>query len=300
MSRAALVVNPTKTGDIEKFREVAAAAFSGAGWEPPLYLETAPDDAGVAAVQRALDEGVDLVVACGGDGTVAAAASVLMNTRVPLAIVALGTGNLLARNLDLPLDTDAAFDVALTGGDRALDVGRLNGEPFVVMAGMGFDAVMLTDASDALKARLGWPAYVISALRHLRDRPVRTELRVDGAPAIRRRINGLIIGNVGRLQAGLPLLPDAEPDDGLLDVALLAPFGLFGWLHLIWAVVTRRRESRMLERFPAKNLHIKASKPMPCERDGEVIDACNDLDVAVVPGALLVRCVAVAGGADVG
>lgn len=289
MSRAALVVNPAKLPR-DNLRAVAAAAFSAAGWDAPLYFETSPDDAGAAAVRRALDEGVDVVIACGGDGTVAAAASVLINTGVPLGIVALGTGNLLARNLRLPLDPKAAFERVVAGTDRVLDVGRINGEPFVVMAGMGFDAVMLTDASDVLKARLGWVAYVVSAVRHLRDRPIAAELRIDGAPPIRRRLNGLIVGNVGRLQAGLPLLPDAEPDDGLLDVAVLAPVGLRGWLPLVAAAVTRRRRSPALERFAVKSLRVKTTEPLPCERDGEVAEPCDELDVDVLPGALLVRC----------
>jgi diacylglycerol kinase family enzyme len=290
MTRGALVVNPSKLPDGGSLRQVAASAFADAGWDAPRYYESSPDDAGAAATRRAVEDGAELVIACGGDGTVAATASVLLNTGVPLGIVALGTGNLLARNLRLPLDLKGAFDRALRGTDRLLDVGRINGKPFVVMAGMGFDAVMLTDASDVLKARLGWPAYVVAAVRHLRDRPITAELRVDDSPAIRRRLNGLIVGNVGRLQAGLPLLPDAEPDDGLLDVALLAPIGVHGWLRVLWAVATHRRNSRRLERFAVKTLHVKTTKPMPCERDGEVVEPCDELDIEVVPGALRVRC----------
>ncbi|MDQ1540269.1 MAG: hypothetical protein QOH29_995, partial [Actinomycetota bacterium] len=182
-----------------------------AGWEPPLWLETTEEDPGRGQAEDAIKQGVDVVLVCGGDGTITACAAALANSRVPLAIVPAGTGNLLARNLELPLDRDAALEIALTGSDRTLDVGTIDGEPFVVMAGMGLDAVMLSDASEALKARVGWAAYVLSAARHLRDRPVEVELTGDDAAPIHRRIHGLVVGNVGRLQGGVPLLPDAEP-----------------------------------------------------------------------------------------
>jgi len=210
---------------------------------------------------------------------------------VPLAIVPAGTGNLLARNLELPLDRDAALEIALTGSDRTLDVGTIDGEPFVVMAGMGLDAVMLSDASEALKARVGWAAYVLSAARHLRDRPVEVELTGDDAAPIHRRIHGLVVGNVGRLQGGVPLLPDAEPDDGFLDVVVLTPLGPAGWLRLAAAVLLRRENSPEFDRRRVRELNVRAGRAMPCELDVEVCDGRREARIEIMPGALLVRCV---------
>ena len=101
--RAALIVNPTKT-DVRRLASVAEAICRFEGWSPPLVLETTVDDSGEGAATRALDEGVDVVIAAGGDGTIRAVASALAGTSTPMGIVPLGTGNLLARNIDLVLD----------------------------------------------------------------------------------------------------------------------------------------------------------------------------------------------------
>lgn len=127
-----------------------------------------------------------LVVVCAGDGTLRACAEILAGTRIPLAVAPCGTGNLLARNLGLPMDPAAALAESLSGESFGIDVGRVRGdglEPtrFTVMAGAGFDAAMVRDASPRLKSRMGWAAYVLSALRHLRDPGVRLTVRVDGA-----------------------------------------------------------------------------------------------------------------------
>nr|BFE72165.1 hypothetical protein GCM10020092_054660 [Actinoplanes digitatis] len=103
-----------------------------------------------------------------------------------------------------------------------------------MMAGMGFDAQMLDATSDTAKAHIGWPAYVLGALRHLRDRPMRVTVRVDGGAPMRRRARSVLIANVGRLQGGVALLSEAQPDDGVLDVAILTPRTLRNWVALGW------------------------------------------------------------------
>ena len=195
--RAAVVANPTKHDDIPRLRDTVRAAMSAHGWDEPVWLETTAEEPGAGQAAQAVRDGVDLVIACGGDGTVTACADGVAGSGVPLGILPLGTGNLLARNLGLPLDLDAALVAALTGSDRRLDAGSVNGHTFVVMAGLGFDAKMLGESSEPLKRRLGWAAYVLSALRHLRDRPVRVSLVADGGRPLRMRASAVIVGNVG-------------------------------------------------------------------------------------------------------
>ena len=144
-------------------------------------------------------------------------------------VIPAGTGNLLARNLDLPLYLNAAVEVGLNGQDRAIDIVRIAGdglgddEHFLVMAGMGFDAAIMEGATEQIKAKVGWFAYVISGFRNLMFPAIRVDISVDDGPFTRHRARTIVVGNVGFLQAGLPLLPDATLDDGRIDVVLVNP-----------------------------------------------------------------------------
>jgi diacylglycerol kinase family enzyme len=180
VKRAAVIVHPGKQADLAGFRATVVQAITGQGWAEPLWLETTPEDPGEQLAARAVTSGVDLVLASGGDGTVTACVSGVAGSGIPLGVLPSGTGNLLARNLGVPLDLDGALAVALTGAQQRVDVGFVNGRPFVVMAGLGFDAEMLAGTGEGLKRRAGWAAYVLSALRHLWDRPTRVVLRAAG------------------------------------------------------------------------------------------------------------------------
>ncbi len=285
-----MVVNPVKLDHAEKFRATVSTAMTEHGWSEPFWLETTPGDPGEGQARQAVKDGADLVLVCGGDGTVTAAAAGLAGTGIPLAVIPFGTGNLLARNLGLPMDHGEALTVALTGRDRQLDVGSANGRLFLTMAGLGLDAKMLDGASEPVKKRFGWVAYVGSALRHLWDRPMRITLRTDGEPLLRRRASGVIAGNVGALQGGLPLLPDAQPDDGRLDLVVLTARGLGSWLGVAAYVVLRRPGGthRVLRRT-FRELRVETGRAHLWELDGEVIGRTQQLVITVRPGTLLVR-----------
>ena len=120
--RAAVILNPTKLDDLSLLRRRVDSEVLSAGWRPTVWLETTAEDPGHAAARAALDAGVDLVLVAGGDGTVRVVASELAGTGVSMALLPSGTGNLLARNLSVPLDTDAALRLALTGRPRRIDV----------------------------------------------------------------------------------------------------------------------------------------------------------------------------------
>jgi len=294
--RAAVVANPTKHDDIARLRDTVRSAMAKHGWDEPLWLETTAEDPGTGQATQAVRDGVDLVLACGGDGTVTACAEGVAGSGVPLGILPLGTGNLLARNLGLPLGVDAALVASLTGTDRRLDAGSANGHTFVVMAGLGFDAKMLGESSEPLKKRLGSAAYVLSALRHLRDRPVRVSLVADGGPALRLRASAVIVGNVGWLQGGIRLLPDARPDDGALDAVVLTARGWAGWIRLAARVLLRRESPGQMTWVQFRQLTIHADREQPWELDGEVMGGTRRLMITTQPGRVLMRVPPAAAG----
>ncbi len=298
--KAAVIVNPIKHRDLPRFREEVCASMAGRGWDEPLWMETTPEETGRGLAEKAAAAAVDLVLASGGDGTVTACAEGLAGRGVPLAVLPAGTGNLLARNLGLPLQLTDALAVALEGADRRLDVGVANGRRFVAMAGIGFDAELLDSAGEPLKRRLGWVAYVLSALRHLRAQPVRARLRADGGITMRRRAAAIIVGNVGALQGGVALLPGAQPDDGLLDVLVLTAHGWTGWLALTADVLLRRSRTGHVVRSQVRELRVDLGRPQRWELDGEVMGSTRQLTVSVQPGALLVRVPRAAHDEDTG
>ena len=296
--RAAAIVNPTKVGDVEALRNTLTTTMDDTGWDAPLWLETTAEDSGHSMAAQALAEGVDLVLACGGDGTVNAVLNVLSGSGTPLGLIPTGTGNLLARSLGLPLnDPVAALQVALTGDNRVLDLGliqpanqKTRPQRFVVMAGVGFDAAMVRDAPESLKAWMGWMAYLTSAVKHLRGQSMHVRVSIDDGPEIRARARTVMIGNFGTLPGGLDLLLDARPDDGKLDVGIIACHSLLDWLRVGSRVITRRADvdDRYLT-YQGKRIRIRLNVSQPRQIDGDVIGAGRRLDVEVEPAALLVR-----------
>jgi Sphingosine kinase and enzymes related to eukaryotic diacylglycerol kinase len=255
----AVVANPTKIDVMTRGR--ITAVCTGLGWAEPLWLETTIEDPGTGQARDAVARGADVVMACGGDGTVRAVAQALAGTGVAMGLVPAGTGNLLARTLGTPMDLVAATRIALTGDDRPVDVGRIrvdddeDEQVFLVMAGTGFDAAIMENTPEALKGRVGPLAYVISGLRAMRGRRTRLTLTFDDGPPLRRRSRTVLVGNSGTLLGGLVLMPEATIDDGVLDVVNLAPKGVVGWVAVAARVITRRRRGHVARRALAGPLH---------------------------------------------
>jgi YegS/Rv2252/BmrU family lipid kinase len=291
VKRAAVVYNPTKVPDLPGLTTRVEKFFAQAGWDAPLWLETTQQDPGAGMCRQAIEQGCDVVFVCGGDGTVMAAATGLAGSGVPMAVLPTGTGNLLARNLDLPLDDEpAALRIGVHGATRQIDVGAIEGKRFVVMAGLGFDAAIMRDAPEKLKKTVGWPAYVVSGAKHMRGRRISVTITIDGGEPIERHVRTVLVGNVGKLQGGLLLLPNARPDDGVLDIAVLAPRNALDWARLTGRVLRRKDvPDQRMERFRGKHVLIEASRPQPRQLDGDLIEDSQTMDIEIEPGALAVR-----------
>jgi YegS/Rv2252/BmrU family lipid kinase len=292
----AVILNPSKVEDVDAFRTIVTSMAAEAGWSLPVWHFTTVEDSGTGMAEAAAIAGADLVLVCGGDGTVREVCAELAGTGIPIGIIPAGTGNLLARNLDIPLFLRAAIDIALTGQDRAIDMVRVsgdgleNGTHFMVMAGMGFDAAIMEGVNEEIKAKVGWIAYVLSALKSLMFPAVRAEISVDGAEFTSHRARTIVVGNVGYLQAGMPLLPDAAIDDGMLDVVLLHPRRFLSWFPLAFRVLAKRpRTDELVNRMTGRVIVIRASSETPRQLDGDSIGPGRELRMECIHGRVLVR-----------
>lgn len=287
--RVTVIRNPIGNYEAATLR----SALGRAGLRPGDWRETTREDPGTEITRQAVADGTDLVVVCGGDGTVRACVTALAGTDVALAVIPGGTGNLLARNIGIPLGLDAAAAVAAGSARRRIDVGSLGDGCFAVMAGMGFDAAFLRGASGRLKSWLGWAAYVVSGLRAMRTTPtVRVDLRLEDGPLIERQARGVLVANVGRLQGGIPVLPGADAGDGLFEVGVLRAARLRDWWGLLWRVTLRRRpRPTQLETWAAARVSVRTDRPLPTQLDGDVGPERDRLDAVVRRSALLL-CVA--------
>jgi diacylglycerol kinase (ATP) len=250
---------------------------------------TTEDDPGTGQAERAVAAGASTVVACGGDGTVRAVLQAIAGSRTTLAVVPLGTGNLLASNLELPVGLDAISD-ALDGPTRRLDVGTVNGERFAVMAGVGFDAAMIRDAAPAIKRRFGSVAYVFSAARNVPAKLTRATLDVDGRTVWKGRTAMVLVGNCSTVTGGLEVFPDGKPDDGVLEVAVLSARKLRDWASVFWRLLRNKpQRPDLVARFKGTRVSVSMVSAMPYELDGEDRPATNQLDFTIEPSALSVR-----------
>jgi diacylglycerol kinase (ATP) len=313
--RAAVVYNPIKV-DLPTLEAVVAAAEIKADWQRSLWFETTEADPGIGQARQALDEGADVIMAAGGDGTVRAVAAALRGTGVPLGLLPSGTGNLLARNLDLTLDDmQHAVTTAFTGVDRAIDVGSVEAEradgsrdtnTFLVMAGVGLDAQMVVNTNDELKRKVGWLAYVDAIARSLKgNNRLRMRFSVDDSPTRTMTAHTVLVGNCGSLPGNILLLPEAAVDDGIFDVVALRPKGLIGWFQIwvkiVWENGVLRRsavgrklmslskEVRTLRYMQGRTFVARLSRPEEYELDGDPFGKAIGLKATVDHLGLVVK-----------
>ena len=278
----AVVLNPVGASELEgDIREALRKRGVDANW-----LETTEEDPGTGQARKAVEAGADVVIACGGDGTVRAVLESLVDTDAALAIVPAGTGNLLARNLDIPQDAAEAVEVALAGHTRQIDVGYSNGEAFAVMAGAGLDATIMRDTSSEAKDRFGSLAYVKTALEHLNDDRMHATVEIGPRQVFAGPVATVLAANHGRLQGGVDLFPESSAADGTLDVMAISASSIGSWLRSAWAIVTRSEPASLLHRFTGSDIVVTLDQATPYELDGEERPETTQLEFTVKRRAL--------------
>ncbi|HVL61048.1 MAG TPA: diacylglycerol kinase family protein [Microbacterium sp.] len=311
-SHIAVVWNPSKTE--KETLEAGLTEAIGEGATPEIsWWETTEEDPGQGPTKDALAAGADLIIVAGGDGTVRAAAEHLadVSSDAQLGIIPLGTGNLLARNLEVPIkDLPAAFVRALDGDAHPIDVGWVEVElasgterhAFAVMVGFGIDAHMIAETNDDLKDKAGWLAYVESLGRALAaSEVVPFHITKDDEPARDEEGHTLLIANCGSLQGGITLLPDAVPDDGELDYLVLSAEGIAQWAGTLKTMMWDNGLKRLItdseevtstddvNHGRAKKLAVTLPEARAFEIDGEEVGETKSFTVSIQPAAIHVR-----------
>ncbi|MGB2571907.1 diacylglycerol/lipid kinase family protein [Micromonospora citrea] len=285
----AVVAHRKKTlgGGLDELR----ATLVSAGVERLLWYEVPKSRKAPKKARRALEKGADLIFVWGGDGMVQRCADTLAGSDAAMAILPAGTANLFATNLGIPTDLAEAVRIGLHGRRRRLDLGRLNGEHFAVMAGAGFDGDLIREADRKLKGRLGRVAYVWTGLRHVRGDLVRTRIRVDGADWFDGEASCVLFGNVGTITGGVPAFDDARPDDGALEIGVSTASGAVDWARTLGRMATGRSEDSPFVRITrGRKVTVRFATAKTYELDGGARTRTKRLKVKVVPGALTVCC----------
>ncbi len=290
-TRAAVIYNPTKILDLDLFHRRVHFALVRGGWRPPIWMETTSDDAGPGMAQDALQKGVDLVLVAGGDGTVRAVCAELAGTGVPVGLIPAGTGNLLCRNLDIPFDEDQALGVVLRGVPTAIDMIRwsVDGHQqlFTVMAGVGIDAEIMRTTNADLKKIIKAGAYVVAAVQQLAMAPFHARVVIDGELRHDGETVMTLVGNVGRIQGGIDLLPTASPTDGMLDVLIASGHGIRDMARLA-SGLRRGVDTPTLSHLRGQRVEVVLDRPLAYQLDGDIAGTATSFVAEVLPGALIV------------
>ena len=254
-------------------------------------VETADGDPIAQIVQGRLGEGFGCVVAVGGDGTVSAVAHALVGGDVPLGIVPAGTGNLVARELGIPLAVDAA--VALITGasqSRRIDAMRIGERTYLLNAGVGINADVIDQTSRLGKSLFGRSAYFGTAVWHvLKAKPQRMEVTIDGETRAYQATD-IAISNCGILAKALnPNGPDVRADDGQIDVCILCmkmPLE-YPWYYILRHIAPKRVNKIIFEIVAHKSVIVRSDAPLSVQADGDIIGT-TPVEVEVLPAALSV------------
>jgi YegS/Rv2252/BmrU family lipid kinase len=283
----AVVAHQRKTldGGLDELRR----RLTDAGPDKLIWHEVPKSRKAPKQVRKALKAKPDLLVVWGGDGIVQRSLDVLAGSKTPVAIIPAGTGNLLATNLGIPHNLEQAVEIALRGRRHRIDLGKLAGEHFGVMAGVGFDGAMIHDADRKMKERLGKLAYVWTGLRHVNGEPATARITVDGVKWFDDEASCVLIGNVGTITGGIRAFDDAKPDDGWLDVGVATAQGALQWARALGTMAVGRSDrSPFVRTTRARRIEVTLKSKMEYELDGGARTRTKHFTAAVEPGALKV------------
>ncbi|HEY5303923.1 MAG TPA: YegS/Rv2252/BmrU family lipid kinase [Acidimicrobiales bacterium] len=288
MKTIAVIAHKKKTfgGGLGELRQL----LRGYGYADPLWYEATNSRETAQFARNAVEAGAELLLVWGGDGTVQRCINAVVDFDVELALLPAGTANLLAMNLKIPLDLKSAVEVAIHGKVRPLDVGVLNGKCFAVMAGVGFDAVIMKKADGNAKDRFGRLAYLWTGIQSMRVDARWTEIRVDGRKWFTGEATCVLIGQMNSVARGVSVFPVSRPDDGLIEVGVVTAKNALQWASVLARMVVGKAHlSTLTQMTQGREIDIVLDRPTLYELDGGARKARKSFEVKVRPDAIKVR-----------
>jgi diacylglycerol kinase (ATP) len=287
MKRVAVIAHAGKSmgGGLEELRQ----ELGESGVSDPMWSEVPKSRYARERVEKALAEGAETIFVWGGDGMVQRCVDVLAGSEARLAILPAGTANLFASNLGIPDDIGEAVRVGLDGQERKLDLGKMNGEHFAVMAGAGLDARMIKDADGGPKDRYGRLAYIWAASKNLRVEPFKARIEVNGDLWYKGDASCLLVGNVGALFGGLEAFDSASPEDGQLELGVTRAESVGEWARTVArTAIGSAADSPFVQATKAERIDVELGRKVLYELDGGERKEVKRLKVKVKPAALTV------------
>jgi len=298
VKKIAVIVNPA-SGQDRPFLKTFNKIFVDAGYDWELYVTKDAGD-GQRLARKAVADGVEIVAAYGGDGTVMDVACGLRGTNIPFAILPGGTGNVLAVELGIPRDLASACDLIVNPEHnlRSVDMGQIGENCFILRVGVGLEANVIEIADREMKDRYGIFAYIMSALQAFREPALaRYHLVIDGDEVESEGL-GCIIANAGSLGVpGLALSPSVNVSDGLLDVFVIRKADLAGLLSLASGILGGVENNDTLLHWQARMVSVISNPVQSVQGDGELFGTTpisvkvlpNSVNIIVPPDVLLER-----------
>jgi YegS/Rv2252/BmrU family lipid kinase len=287
---AIFIINPVSgTGD-QKRRKTDIVRFAKElGWKGKIIETTRKRNGGTIAAEQ-IKNGANHIVVCGGDGTIMEVLQEVVSTNVTLGIVPLGTGNLFAQNLNITGSLRTNVQTSLFGKLQRIDIGQANGTYFAVIAGIGFDAEVMRQAKRRLKSKFGLLAYVVAVFKSYNRTSGKYKITIDGKESFTFRAKTILFANMGKIQGGIELVPNAHYQSGFLSVGILQTSSLPSWMNALGnALIGNVNKSPHYTLMQGKHFEVVSLRgPKPYQCDGNYFPSTKKLSVDIYPKSLAI------------
>lgn len=282
-----VIINPNAgTHGKRVLSEMIEQRLNDAGITHEIYMTEYPGHA--EAIAKEYAGKASRVIAVGGDGTVNEVGRALIDTETALAIIPCGSGNGLARDIQIPMRKDAAIKTAIHGDTRYIDHGLINGKPFFCTCGTGFDASVSISFANAGKR--GFITYMEKTLeKWLNYEPVTYKVSVDGEEPFETKAFLIACANATQYGNNAFIAPQASIDDGLMNVTIVEPFTPLDIPALVIQLFTKTIDKNSnIKTFCCKNLKIETDKDNPAHFDGDPMILGKTIDISIIRKGLKV------------